>query len=179
MIAEQSSPRRYPKVPIERRASAFLIDFVAVWLFSSFFAGPLQWLVFLVAWLGLRVILVERNQGQSLGRWALDMKILDARFKRIPGLLPLAKREGIVGFAALLAMIGLNINFRNALSMLILVSPLLADCGFAFADEQLNQAFHDRVANTMIIPTRRGYSLDLRLKKLWGQLKFYLRNRAK
>ena len=174
MLPDQS----FPKVPIERRASAFLIDFVAVWLLSSF-AGSLQWLVFIVAWLGLRVVLVERNQGQSLGRWAMDMKILEERFNRVPGLLPLAKREGIVGLAALLAMWGLNINFRNPLSMMILVVPLLVDCGIALADEQLNQAFHDRIANTIIIPARRGFSLDLRLKKLWGQLKFYLRNRTK
>lgn len=64
-------------------------------------------------------------------------------------------------------MIGLNINFRNALSMLIFVTPLVIDCAIALGDEELNLAFHDRIAQTLIVPTRRGFSLDLRLKKLW------------
>jgi uncharacterized RDD family membrane protein YckC len=159
---------RFPKVPLERRAYAFLIDFTTVWLLSSF-AGPVfQWLIFLAAWFGLRVIAMEKNQGQSLGYWALDMKVIDAKFNRIPGLLELSKREGIIGFAALLAMFGLNINFANALSMLLLITPLLVDCGLALGDEELNQAFHDRIAGTIVIQTRRGFSLDLRVKK-WGR----------
>ncbi len=171
MLTEKPAYRRFPKVPIERRASAFLIDFVSVWLVSSIASGNsfLQLLVFIFAWLVLRVLMVERNQGQSLGRWALDMKVIDLRFNKIPGLVSLAKREGLLGFAAFLAMIGLNINFRNGISMLLLVSPLLADCGVALADEQMSQAFHDRIANTIVIQTRRGFSLDLRLKK-WRDL---------
>ncbi|AFY76884.1 hypothetical protein Ple7327_1507 [Pleurocapsa sp. PCC 7327] len=168
---EQMPERRYPKVPIERRVAAFLIDFVAVWLLSSFFPDIIQWFVFLVGWFVVRVLVVEKNKGQSLGRYALDMKVIDPRFNKIPGLLALAKREGIVGLAAMLAVYGLEINFVNGLSMLLLVSPLLADCGVAFADEELNQAFHDRIAGTIVIQTRRGLSLDLRLKKLYFNLK--------
>lgn len=166
---------RFPKVPLERRAYAFLIDFITVWLLSSFAGTAFQWLVFLVAWFGLRVIAVERNQGQSLGYWSLDMKVIDVKFKRIPGILELAKREGIVGFAALLAMFGLNINFANALSMLLLITPLLVDCGLALGDEELNQAFHDRIAGTIVVQTRRGFSLDLRLKKWVRELQQKLR----
>jgi uncharacterized RDD family membrane protein YckC len=61
---------RFPKVPIERRAAAFGIDFVAVWLVSSLLKinVPLQMLVFILLWLALRVVLVSSNQGQSLGR---------------------------------------------------------------------------------------------------------------
>ncbi|MGK7876948.1 MAG: RDD family protein [Xenococcaceae cyanobacterium] len=175
MVNEKPVYRRFPKVPIERRTAAFLIDFVTVWLVSSLAGIALQWLVFILAWLALRVLVVEKNQGQSLGRWALDMKVIDARFNKIPGLVALAKREGIICFGAFLAMIGLNINFRNGISMLLLISPLLADCGFAFADEQLSQAFHDRIAQTIVIQTRRGFSLDLRLKKLLAQLKHNMR----
>ncbi len=165
------SSRQFPKVPLERRAYAFLLDFVSIWLLSSFFPGLAQGLVFIVSWLGLRVILVERNKGQSFGSWAFDLKVIDAKFNKIPGIAELAKREGILGGAALLAMIGLNINFRNALSMLLLTAPLLIDCGIALGDEELNQAFHDRIAQTLIIQARRGFSLDLRLKKGWFALK--------
>ena len=174
MYPEQGLSRRFPKVPLERRAYAFLIDFLSVWLLSSFAGPALQWLVFIVAWLTLRVIVVEKNKGQSLGHWALDMKVIDARFNKIPGLLELGKREGILGLAALLAMLGLNINFRNAISMILLISPLLADCGMALADEERNQAFHDRQAGTVVIQTRRGFSLDLRLKKWVSELKHKL-----
>ncbi|MGF1478142.1 MAG: RDD family protein [Cyanophyceae cyanobacterium] len=179
MATQRSLPERPPQVPAEKRAGAFLLDFITVWLLSSFVsAGLVRGLIFIVAWFGLRTILVESNQGQSLGRWAFNMKVVDVRFNKVPGLLPLAKREGVVGLAALLAMTGLNIAFINPLSMLILVLPLLADCGIAFTDE-LNQAFHDRLADTMVIPARRGFFLDFKLKQLWNQLKYSLSKRTK
>lgn len=177
-MTTQQSPELPPQVTAEKRAGAFLLDFVVVWLLSSFFAGLGQTLVFLFAWFALRTILVETNQGQSLGRWAFNQKVIDARFNRVPGLLPLAKREGVVGLAALLAMIGLNLAFVNPLSTLILILPLLADCGVAFADE-LDRAFHDRLADTIVIPARRGFSLDLKLRQLWIQLQYALRKKFK
>ncbi|MBC6418397.1 MAG: RDD family protein [Prochloron sp. SP5CPC1] len=160
--------RRFPKVPYSRRIGAFAIDFTTVSLFSALGFAPF-WLLFILGWLLLRVVVVERNKGQSLGRWALDMKAIDSRFNRVPGLVSLAKREGIVGFAALLGAIGLSINFHNGMTMLLLISPLLADCGVAFTDEELNQALHDRIGETIVVQTRRGFSLDLRLKRLWGK----------
>lgn len=171
MLTKKTNSRRYPKVPIERRAAAFFIDFATVWFISSFFGIALQWLIFLVTWLILRVVIVEKNSGQSLGSWALDMKVIHARFNKIPDLLILTKREGILGIASLIAMIGLSINVSNGISMLLLISPLVVDCGMALADEELNQAFHDRIAETIVIQTRRGFSLDLRLKQLFNQIK--------
>ncbi|MEA5510825.1 RDD family protein [Crocosphaera sp. UHCC 0190] len=172
-----STYRRFPKVPLERRAYAFLLDFVTVWFLSSFFQGFVQDLVFIALWLILRVIIVEKNKGQSLGSWAFDIKVIDPRFSRIPGLKELTKREGILGIAALLAMIGLSINVRNGLSMLILITPLIIDCGIALGDEDYGQAFHDRVAQTIVIQTQRGFSLDLRLKQLWKIIQKKLQSR--
>ncbi len=163
---------RFPKVPMERRAGAFFIDFVAVWLVSSFVTSiVLQMLVFMLLWLGMRVVLVSSNQGQSLGRWALDMKVLDAKYSKIPGLLTLAKREGILGFCAVLATLGLRIGLANGISLLLLTAPLAADCGAAFTDVEAQQAFHDRIAQTIVIQTRRGFSLDIRLKQLVAQMR--------
>ena len=170
MYGDEPGNSDFPKVPLERRAGAFLIDFVAVWLLSSFF-GAFQWLIFLIAWLGMRVVLVDKNQGQSLGRWALDITVIDFRYERMPELMTLAKREGIVGFAAMLAMYGLQINFVDPLSMLMLNIPLLVDCLAALVDGDFNQALHDRFADTMIVPSQRGFSLDLRLKKIFAELK--------
>ncbi|ACK69064.1 RDD domain containing protein [Gloeothece citriformis PCC 7424] len=179
MYLDDPSSRRFPKVPIDRRAYAFLIDFVSVWLISSVVGAAwfLQLLVFIITWLILRVIVVEKNKGQSLGRWSLDMKIIDGRFRRIPGIVELAKREGILGLEAAIAMIGLNLAFINPLSTLLLVSPLLVDCGLAIGDEEFNQAFHDRFAGTLMIQTQRGFSLDLRLRRVWWEVKGRLKKK--
>ncbi len=165
--------KRFPKVPIERRAYAFLIDFIGVWLVSSLVGGnlALQVLVFLLLWLALRVVLVSSNLGQSPGRWAFDIKVLDAKYSKIPGLLALAKREGILGLGAILAIIGLRAALANPISLLLLIAPILADCGVALSDPDTQQAFHDRIAQTIVIQTRRGFSLDLRIKKIVAQLR--------
>ncbi|YAI82289.1 MAG: RDD family protein [cyanobacterium endosymbiont of Rhopalodia sterrenbergii] len=168
---ESAIYRRFPKVPIDRRAYAFVLDFIIIWLISSFFGFFLQELFFIICWLILRVILVEKNKGQSLGSWAFDIKVIDIQFSKTPGLIELAKREGILGGVALLAMIGLRISFRNGLSMLLLTMPLLVDCGIVLGDQELNQAFHDRIAGTILVQTNRGFSLDLRLKRLQSIIK--------
>ncbi|BBA80083.1 hypothetical protein RGRSB_1685 [cyanobacterium endosymbiont of Rhopalodia gibberula] len=173
---ESAIYRRFPKVPLDRRTYAFVLDFVTIWFVSSFFRGILQGLIFIICWLTLRVILVEKNQGQSLGSWAFDIKVIDVQFSKIPGLIELAKREGILGVVALLAMIGLRISFRNGLSMLLLTMPLLVDCGIVLGDQELNQAFHDRIAGTIVVPANRGFSLDLRLKRLQFIIKCKIRS---
>jgi uncharacterized RDD family membrane protein YckC len=131
MYSDPSPEKRFPKVPLDRRAYAFLLDFVLIWILSSFSAGFLQAIIFFGCWFGLRVVLVERNQGQSLGSWAFDMKVIDLRLRRVPGIVELSKREGILGTASLLAMWGLNINFMNAISMILLIAPLIFNCGMA------------------------------------------------
>jgi hypothetical protein len=158
--------RRFPRVPIERRIGAFAIDFVTIWFVSSFFGRGGSWIVFLIGWAIARIVVVDRNQGQTLGRYALDMKVMDYRYNRVPDLVTLAKREGIAGFAAMLASVGLQNLGNGGLALLFLVTPLLVDCLMALFDEDLDRAFHDRIAETIMIQTDRGYSLDLRLKKL-------------
>ena len=173
----RSNLRRYPKVPINRRIGAFAIDFLSVWFISAFFASNLffQWLVFLTTWMIFRVIIADKNQGQSLGRWAFDTQVVDPRFERLPELLALGKRELMLGCGAALAIAGLQINARNGLSMLLLLAPLLIDCSLAFLDDEYNLAGHDRIANTLMIQTERGFSLDLRLKKIFGQIQRNMR----
>lgn len=173
----ESAFSRFPKAPIWRRGIASTIDFVVVWLLSSVLAAnqagsqAVQIFVFIIAWLGLRVFLVARNQGQSLGHWALDMKVIDAKLNKVPGLSELTKREGIMGLAALLMMIALsNLLSRSAL-LLVSIIPLIADCAFAFTDPTRRQTFHDRLAQTIVISARRGYSLDLKVKRLFSQVR--------
>jgi uncharacterized RDD family membrane protein YckC len=80
----ESNLRRYPKVPMDRRVGAFALDFLVVWFISAFFASNLfvQWIVFLSVWIISRVVVAEKNQGQSLGRWALDTQVIDSRFRQ-------------------------------------------------------------------------------------------------
>lgn len=168
---DQRRDRRLPLAPLERRGYGYLLDFVVIWLFSSLTAGWVQLLIFVGGWFTLRVILVSANQGQSLGGWAFDTRVVHLKMKRLPGILELSQREGILGVASYLAMVGLNINFANGVSFLLLVAPLFGDLIWAIAEDGLGQAFHDRIAGTVVLSSRRGFSLDLRLKKFWFDLK--------
>lgn len=169
MSGELVGPRRLPRVPIERRVAAFAVDFGAAALLSAIGGASLYIPLFILVWFGLRVVVVLKNRGQSLGRWAFDMKVVDPNYRSIPTLKELCKREAITGLGALLLLIGLvNVSPTNGW-ILVTPIPLLADCGVAFADDEYRQAFHDRVARTVVAQTRRGYSLDLKVKKLIAQ----------
>jgi hypothetical protein len=119
----------------------------------------------------LRVFLPGRNHGQSLGRWALDITLVELRFGRTPLLLDLLKREAVAGVGALLVAIGLSyMTPGHGMGMLLLV-PLAIDCSAVSSDPFRRQAFHDRIANTMIAGTLRGFSLDIKLKRVYRQLR--------
>lgn len=170
MYSEESLIRRRPKAPVERRAYAFLMDFILVWLFSSLSTNIfIELIIFAVLWLIFRVLIVDRNKGQSLGKWAFDLKIVEQNSNRLPSLLTLTKREGIICLVAFLAMIGLKINFRDFLLMLLFCVPLMIDGFTALTDDEYNRTFHDRFTDTVIVQTKRGFSLDLRLKKWYKE----------
>lgn len=170
MYSEEIQYRRSPKAPFDRRAYAFLIDFIGVSTISSLVTNIfLEFVVFTLLWLVLRVIIVDKNRGQSLGRWAMDLKVTDLRLNRLPSIITLAKREGIIAMGAFLAMIGLQINFQDFLLMMLFATPLILDGLTVFTENQYNQAFHDRISGTIITQTKRGFSLDLRLKKLFRE----------
>jgi uncharacterized RDD family membrane protein YckC len=180
MTIERVTQKHYPKAEIGRRGMALGLDFLVVWLVSSLLGGGnvgiqfAQILVFVIAWLVLRVVVVYNNQGQSLGRWAFDLKVLEVEDRqvvgRIPDLLSLLKREAIVGFGALLVSIALS-NIRANPTAILLVLPLAIDCGTAFSDTQMRQALHDRYTGTFIVSSRRGYSLDIKVKRLVENLR--------
>ena len=169
MFNDPASPR-FPRVPLSRRSAAFAIDFCTAGLLSLFL-GNLLVPTFILTWLILRVILVAKNRGQSLGRYALDIRVIDAKYGRTPGLLELFKREGIVGLGALLALLGIRyLSPANAWSILLMI-PLPVDCVFAVVEGSRRQAFHDQIAGTLVVQTRRGYSLDLKIKKWVAKFK--------
>ncbi|WP_293129451.1 RDD family protein [Microcoleus sp. bin38.metabat.b11b12b14.051] len=167
-----------PKVSIARRAGAFCIDGIAVWIPSLILAtNPIaQTILFILLWMILRVPAVRKNQGQSLGRWALDMKIADTRFQRIPGVQELCKREALLGFCAALAFAGVGGLTSSNAGVLLLMLPLAIDCSVAFTDTaRFPQAFHDRLGETIVIGARRGYSLDIKVRRLLDQVQTNVR----
>lgn len=171
MTIERLTPKQYPRVDFVRRGMALGIDFLIVWLISSVLGSNgvgvqiVQILVFIFGWLILRVVLPYNNLGQSLGRWAFDIKLLEVERPRVPDMQALLKREGIIGLEALLVAIALSNIIRNPTAIL-LVLPLAIDCSAAFSNTQTRQAWHDRYARTMIVSSQRGYSLDIKVKRL-------------
>lgn len=167
---------RLPRAKLWRRSAATSIDFVLAWFISVLLGGNqgfAEVIIFAVAWAGLRVFLPLRNQGQSPGHWAMDTKVVDEELGRVPLLRDLGKREGIIGGAALLTLLALESLWVNPLGT-FLIAPLVLDCGLAFADP-MRQTFHDRGARTAVIATRRGYSLDLKIKKLFAQSRRFMK----
>ncbi|NET25142.1 RDD family protein [Okeania sp. SIO1I7] len=167
-----------PKAPLSRRVAAFSIDAVVVWFLSAIISN--NWftfiLFFMILWIIARVLVVHKNYGQSIGHYALDMKVLDTRYQRNPGILELSKREGILALSGALAMLGIsNLTSGNA-AVLLLIMPLFLDFTVALVDiERYQQAFHDRIAQTIVVGTMRGYSLDIKVKWLVDEAKRYVR----
>ncbi|NEQ40382.1 MAG: RDD family protein [Okeania sp. SIO3I5] len=167
-----------PKAPLSRRAAAFSIDAGVIWFLCAIISY--DWftftLFFVILWTGIRVFMVYKNQGQSIGHFALDMKVLDTRYQRTPDILELSKREGILALAGALAMLGVsNLTSGNA-AVLLLIMPLFLDFTVALVDiERYQQAFHDRISKTIVVGTMRGYSLDIKLKWLLDEAKRYMR----
>ncbi|WP_413162815.1 RDD family protein [Capilliphycus salinus ALCB114379] len=167
-------PPTYPKVPTWRRSAALGTDLFIVWLLSSLLAynGLLRFFVFILFWLTLRVFLVAKNQGQSLGRWAFDHKVIDPRYNKTPGLLELSRREGVMGICVYLATLGLSGLVSGNAGILLFWIPISVDCGLALFDTSRNpQTFHDRFGRTFVIGTQRGYSLDIKIRNWVDKMK--------
>lgn len=171
MTIEQVPPQHFPQVDFRRRCMAFAMDFLGAWLVSSTLGSNntgiqiVRILIFTIAWLILRVIIPYNNHGQSLGRWAFDMQVLEVGATRIPDLPSLFKRETAVGLGALMISIAINNIIRNPTAILLIL-PLAIECSAALSDTQMRQTMHDRYANTMIVSSQRGYSLDIKFKRL-------------
>ena len=115
MTLVKANQRHYQKGDITRRGMALAIDFLTAWFLSSIVRSNqigiqfTQIFVFIFAWLIFRVVIVYNNHGQSLGRWAFDLKILEVIngeiVNRIPQFQTLLLREGVICFSSLLLSI--------------------------------------------------------------------------
>lgn len=172
MSALERIYNQLPRPKIWRRGAATGLDFSVAWLLSALGINPqmtvqfLQICIFILVWFVLRVVIPSRNHGQSPGHWAFDLKLVDAR-GRVPGLLELSKREGLLGVAALLAIVAAS-NLNAGLVIFLLLLPLAIDCGMAGTNAR-RQALHDYLGQTTVIHTFRGFSLDRKIKRLIAQ----------
>lgn len=155
-------------VPLWKRGAALGVDFLVVGLISAFLSmsAAAQASLFIVGWLFMRVVVVSKNRGQSLGRWAFNMQVVDGQRSKTPELMALTKREGLIALGAALAFLGVMNFGPTAAWALLLFIPLGLDCGVAYANPSLGQAFHDQIAGTYVVQSRLGYSLDIKLKKI-------------
>ncbi|MBD2091053.1 RDD family protein [Microcoleus sp. FACHB-1515] len=166
-LVRDDQPIEYRRVPLWRRGCALLIDFVAVGFVSLLVSSGAVAIVFIfvLGWLGMRVALVDRNHGQSLGRWALDMRVLDLERGGTPDLVTLAKREGGLGLALGLFLVGFLSLGTGGLWAILLVAPIAIDLIPAWLNPENQQALHDQLTDTHIAESRRGYSIDIKLRK--------------
>lgn len=166
---------RLPLATIGMRNGALAIDFAA-----SAFTGQLieallgidpvsggGLLVFGLAWLLLRVVLAGANQGQSLGRWAMSLKTVDALYGKPAGMLELLKREGLVMVLIALFLAALRSPTTAAL---FAIFPLVIDGAVAYADDRKRQTLHDKLGGTIVILSRSGFQLDRKLSAAFNGL---------
>ncbi|MEL7039691.1 MAG: RDD family protein [Cyanobacteria bacterium J06592_8] len=161
-------PPTYVKVPTWRRSVALGVDLLIIGLLSSLLSSNaiIRFFSFILFWLALRVVLVTKNQGQSLGRWAFDQKVIDPRFNKLPGILELSKRELMVGMCCYLATLGFDGLVSGNAGVLLYWVPITIDSGRILFDTTRNpQTFHDRLSQTLVIGSRRGYSLNVKILK--------------
>jgi len=160
-------------VPLWRRGVALGIDALVVGLVSSVMGTNVlaQAVVYGLGWLGMRVVLVSRNHGQSLGRWAMDMRILDGVRGNTPTLQDLTKREGGLAIATFLAFWGITHLSPTTAWVLLLLVPLGIDAAAGKNNVPWGLTLHDRYAKTCIVESRRGYSLDIKVQKLVADLR--------
>jgi uncharacterized RDD family membrane protein YckC len=172
-----------PKVSLERRAGAFCIDVSAVGLPSLLLGTNLiaQTIFFVLLWLIMRVAIVRKNQGQSLGRWLLGMRVVDTKCHRTPGVEQLCKREALLGIFTASYLVGLSASAHYNASIdsirNMLMCPFLLNGMFTSVSQskRFPQALHDRLCQTIVVGTRRGYCLHLKVRKLLNQVQINVR----
>ncbi|MEN9203680.1 MAG: RDD family protein [Thermostichus sp. DG_1_6_bins_120] len=158
-----------PKLaPWGKRIGAFALDFgvglgvsyVAQGLASLFGANTAAvdmtgYIAFFATWLVNRGYFQSRPEGQSLGKWLLNLKTLDPETEASPHLIRSMAREGVLSLFVLTEA---------------LLVPLAADALFAVFDKEKRQTIHDRAGRTLVVESERGYHLDEKAKQFLQEL---------
>jgi uncharacterized RDD family membrane protein YckC len=142
----------------QKRVGSFALDFglgmgisyLAQGLVALFGAGGeavnlVGYGAFFATWLVNRGYFQSRPEGQSLGKWLLNIKTVDTETEQAPTLIRSVAREGVLSVLILTES---------------LVVPLGADALFAFFDKQKRQSLHDRAGRTQVVEADTGFHLD-------------------
>lgn len=169
MIEFEPAYTRLPLASLSARIGGFVIDFLACYLLAQLVRELLGWggwvqLLFVPIWLGDRVLF----NGQSLGRWAMSLRVVNVNYGKPTGTLLLLRREALILGFLLVLINSLDQNGMITSLTLFAPLPLIADLVFAAADTLKRQTIHDRLGESIVIFTRKGLQLDLKLTKWLG-----------
>ncbi|MDX2273100.1 MAG: RDD family protein [Cyanobacteriota bacterium] len=110
---------------------------------------------FFAAWLANRGYLQSRPEGQSIGKWLLNIKTIDTETEQSPHVIRSVAREGVLSVLILTEA---------------LVVPLAADALFALFDKEKRQSLHDRAGRTQVVEAETGFHLDEKAVKLLQEM---------
>jgi len=164
---------RYALAEVSQRLGALLLDLLSIWFLTELVealigvtdSSLLGLTLFCLMWGIFRVLVVNRNQGQSFGRWLMSLRVVDYMYGKTAGVAALVRRELVILVAAFF--------FLETLTTTLVVFswlPLVFDIAFAIADSEKRQSFHDRLSGTIVIQSRKGFQLDQRLTRIFGQV---------
>lgn len=161
---------------LAQRNAALIVDFITCAFLGQLIEAllglsnsGLGLIIFGIAWLINRVVIAGKNQGQSLGRWLLSIRVVDMTYGKTAGVLELLKRESVIYLGMAFVLAGFSSGgLTNTISLFALI-PIIADGVIALADSEKMQTLHDRLAGTIVIVCRKGLQLDQKITKLFGQ----------
>ncbi len=152
----------------QKRVGAFALDFglglgacyLAQGAATLFGAGAesvsmIGYGTFFGAWLVNRGFLQSRPQGQSFGKWLLNIKTIDTETEQSPTVIRSMAREGVTSLFIL----------TEALAV-----PLIADGLFSVFDKEKRQSIHDRAGRTQVVEAEEGFHLDEKAKQYLQEL---------
>ncbi|NJK35854.1 MAG: RDD family protein [Oscillatoriales cyanobacterium SM2_2_1] len=164
---------RYALAEVGQRLGALLIDLLSIWFLTELVEALigvtdnsfLGLTIFCLMWGLFRILVVNRNQGQSFGRWLMSLRVVDYMYGKTAGVSALVRRELVILIAAFILL-------ETITTTLVVFSwlPLAFDIAFAIADSAKRQSFHDRLSGTIVIQSRKGFQLDQRLTRIFGQV---------
>jgi uncharacterized RDD family membrane protein YckC len=171
---------RFSLAQMGQRTAASGIDIVVCLMLSSLLEALLGIdvvsgggeLIFCFVWLFNRVLLTTKNQGQSVGRWSMNLRVVDTEFGKTANVIALLRREAAILVAMIIWIASLD-SLTGA--VILALVPIVIDIAPAFVDIDRRQAIHDKIGDTIVINSRKGFELERKLLSFFGQANKFVR----